>query len=362
MKRLMQISLLFVATAVGWGQQPRIANAKMQNVSASAGLEKTIEQVTKSQGTPAWVAYSIPATGKDRTMCCFDNVDSARGNDGCCSGCRLEHEGNSFSGVVTGGNNCGPLENDHIAFIFVRFEGQVATKIRMFSSGCAIDGSGMPVFWLSDVKPAESVAFLSRVVSGAGDDSERKSVRGGALAAIAIHDDAAADLSLEKFIAPGQPDRVREQTALWLGAERGKRGLEILRAAVKSDPSDRFRERALIGFAQSRDPGGIAELIRMAHDDSSTRVRGQAIFWLAQAGGKKVAQQITDAIDNDPETEVKKRAVFALTQMPEHEGVPMLIQVAKTNRNPVVRKQAIFWLGQSHDARALDYLEEILSK
>jgi hypothetical protein len=40
----------------------------------------------------------------------------------------------------------------------------------------------------------------------------------------------------------------------------------------------------------------------------------------------------------------------------------MLIQVAKTNRNPVVRKQAIFWLGQSHDPRALDYLEQILSK
>ena len=30
--------------------------------------------------------------------------------------------------------------------------------------------------------------------------------------------------------------------------------------------------------------------------------------------------------------------------------------------NPVVRKQAIFWLGQSKDPRALDFLEEILTK
>jgi len=59
---------------------------------------------------------------------------------------------------------------------------------------------------------------------------------------------------------------------------------------------------------------------------------------------------------------VKKKAVFALSQIHDGEGVPLLISVAKTNKNPAVRKQAIFWLGQSHDPRALDFLEEILSK
>ena len=57
---------------------------------------------------------------------------------------------------------------------------------------------------------------------------------------------------------------------------------------------------------------------------------------------------------------MKKKAVFALSQMPQEEGVPLLINVAKTNKNPVVRKQAIFWLGQTHDPRALEFLEEIL--
>jgi len=36
--------------------------------------------------------------------------------------------------------------------------------------------------------------------------------------------------------------------------------------------------------------------------------------------------------------------------------------VARTNKNAVVRKQAIFWLGQMNDPRALDFLEEILTK
>jgi hypothetical protein len=42
--------------------------------------------------------------------------------------------------------------------------------------------------------------------------------------------------------------------------------------------------------------------------------------------------------------------------------VPLLIGVAKTNKNPAVRKQAMFWLGQSHDPRALAYLEDVLTK
>jgi HEAT repeat protein len=54
--------------------------------------------------------------------------------------------------------------------------------------------------------------------------------------------------------------------------------------------------------------------------------------------------------------------VFALSQMHDPEGVTRLIQVARTNKNAAVRKQAIFWLGQSHDPRALDFLEEILTK
>jgi len=54
--------------------------------------------------------------------------------------------------------------------------------------------------------------------------------------------------------------------------------------------------------------------------------------------------------------------VFALSQLPRDEGVPKLIEVARSQKNPEVRKQAFFWLGQSHDPRALAFIEEILAK
>jgi HEAT repeat protein len=67
-------------------------------------------------------------------------------------------------------------------------------------------------------------------------------------------------------------------------------------------------------------------------------------------------------VDVDPEIGVRKKAVFALSQLPKDEGVPLLIGVARSHRSAEVRKQAMFWLGQSGDARALAFFEELLGR
>jgi HEAT repeats len=140
------------------------------------------------------------------------------------------------------------------------------------------------------------------------------------------------------------------ESAAWLGAV----------AAAPDADVNRVVEPALLALSLDDDPVALTKLISIARDDARTRVRGQALFWLADRAGERVMATIAGAIDNDPDLEVKKKAVFALSQMPRDEGVPKLIEVARTNRNPAVRKQAIFWLGQSNDARAITFLEEIL--
>jgi len=42
--------------------------------------------------------------------------------------------------------------------------------------------------------------------------------------------------------------------------------------------------------------------------------------------------------------------------------VHLLTNLVKTNMNPAVRKQALFWLGESREPRALDFLEQIMTK
>jgi hypothetical protein len=365
-QRYASVLALLALVSMAVAQKPKVTNAKWQEVSATSGLKATMDGLVEKQAGPLWIGYKIPAAAKERTMCCFDSVNEARNAGGCCAGCKMESEhGSSFSGTIS---NCAPPEPMPYAFIFFRAEGKQIGKLRVYSADCALDFASLPVYWLEDVKPEQSVELLtgmavSEPTAGTKDDASwHKDPSRQAVMAIALHDTPAADAALEKLLQPNQQVSLREEVAFWLGVERGKKGVELLRKYVKEDPSDRMREKGTFAFSQSKEPDALKDLIDMARHDQSPHVRGQAIFWLAQIGGKKEAAQITEAIENDPETEVKKKAVFALSQMHDADGVPRLIALAKTNKNPVVRKQAIFWLGQSNDPRALDFLEEILTK
>lgn len=349
--------------AMAAAQKPKISNAKLQELSASAGLKATVDGLLQKQTAPLWIGYRIPTAAKDRTMCCFDSIDNIEAaKKKCCMGCRVESErGSSFNGTVA---DCSPPEPVAYAFVFFRAEDKHISKVRVYSADCALEFANLPLYWLEDVKPEQSVEMLVGMASaGEIDDTYRKKDPARqAVMAVALHDSPAADAALEKMLQPGQRASLRENVAFWLGNERGKKGLELLRKYVKDDPDERVREKGTFAFSQSKEPEALKDLLGMARHDQSPRVRSQAIFWLAQIGGRKEAEQITEAIENDPETEVKKKAVFALSQMHDADAVPRLINLARTHKNPVVRKQAIFWLGQTNDSRALDFLEEILTK
>jgi len=289
--------------------------------------ERFHEQYAQPQ--PAWVGYTVPAVPGHEQNCDY-------------------REGVRAPGPVH-------LEPPEQVQILLRIQDNRVGKIRAVSGDCEIDADGVPVRWLRDVRPAESVAFLATFVR-----SDNDHVRDGAVAGIALDADPAADAALERFAAVGQPESLREKAIFWLGAARGRRGYERLRRILAEDASDRIREKAIFALSISKEPQAVDTMIAAAHDDASAHVRGQALFWLAQKAGKKAVGAISGAIENDPDTEVKKKAVFALQQLPSGEGVPMLIQVARANRNPAVRKQAMFWLGQSNDPRALAFFEEVL--
>jgi hypothetical protein len=174
----------------------------------------------------------------------------------------------------------------------------------------------------------------------------------------------------------GRVDRVRMfsgscpvdaggRALVWLSDVRPAESLQLLASLVEAT-SERgtksLAEGALAAIAFHDDPAADRLLIGFARRDASSRVRGQALFWLSQKAGEKAAAAITGAIEDDPDEDVKEKAVFALSQLPRDEGVPRLIEVARTNRNREVRKKAMFWLGQSEDPRALEFIEDVLTR
>jgi len=346
-------------------REPHVVNAKMRTAAAGGGLASAFRSIESGESGPVWIGYAVPVVPGEHRMCCNGSI-SDNSEEGC-GRCRLEDRNGEFIGqsAKTEGAKAVKLESSPSFLVLYRAATGKIEKIRTFSPECELDAGGLAFIWLTGVQPAESVAWLSGFVKAEGADAEGESgddhVGNSALTAVALHADNSAELALEGFAANGQPERVREHAAFWLGAARGRQGYEALNRLVRDDPDDHFREKAVFALYVSKEPGAVDAIIGVAHHDSSAHVRGQALFWLAQRAGKKAEATITEAIENDPETDVKKRAVFALSQLPKDEGVPLLIQVAKTNTNGVVRKQAMFWLGQSHDPRALAFFEEVLS-
>ena len=328
----MRAALLLMAVALPLAAQPKkLINAQVDTRSASAGLEGVVRALLTAQPQPAWIGYLVPA---------------ARGRHFGCDGYWRDGEFTVAGGTVY-------LEPPSEVLVLFRVDANQVGRVRALAPGCDIDAGGAALHWLTDVRPAESVTFLSTLVTG---DRNLDS----AMNAIGLHADAAADAALEKFVGATQPEQVRQKAAFWLGSTRGRRGFETLKKIVANDPSDQVRERALQALSMSREPGAIDLLIATARSDRSPRIRGQALVWLSRQAGMKAVGPIQQAIDNDPEREVKRRAVSALQQMPNGEGIPLLIQLAKTSANPEVRKQAMNSLGQSRDQRAISFFEDLL--
>ena len=370
-------SALLVATALAVGvvitaEQPRIANARVTAQPAGAAFAQTFRSLVSSQADVAWLGYAVPVVDSERIMCCFDsdttwsngNVVSANGR-GCCRVCRLEPaaDGTSMAtraaaGTAPGGRDVVRLAGSERMVVLFRVADRAVDRIRVFSEDCELDAGGRAVIWLETVRPADSVALLESFAAPA--DGGRDRLTDGAVSAIALHGDPAADTALERLVAPGQNEALRKKVTFWLGNTRGARGLATLRRVLKEDTSAEVQKAAVFGVSQSRETGAFDVLLALARTDANPRIRGEAIFWLGHKAGQKVAAAITERIEQDPDTEVKKRAVFALSQMPKDEGVPLLINVARTHTNPAVRKQAMFWLGQSRDPRAAEFFAEVL--
>ncbi|HWW84793.1 MAG TPA: HEAT repeat domain-containing protein [Vicinamibacterales bacterium] len=357
------LALALMASPVA--AQPHIQNARIETRSAANGLEREVERIASS-GATTWIGYSVPMVPGNRLMCCGG---CGQFGDGSRSGCCRLDDGTGVTMIDDGFQRSGStmtLEPPTEFFVLARVERGSVTRLRTFTPDCQVDGGGATVVWLDNVRPADSVAWLSSLVTAA-PPPERGTPNVGkqALIATSLHRDPAADSALERFVAPNQPEWLRRETPFWLGSARGEPGARVLARMIApgaGDPSDSVRDKVTFGLSVSKQPIALTTLIAAARQDHSAHVRGQALFWLGQKAGKEAVGAITDAIDQDPETAVKKKAVFALSQLPKDDGIPKLIEVARTNKNPEVRKQAMFWLGQSKDPRAISFFEEILTR
>jgi len=329
----MKLALWLAAATLPLAAQPKLlVDAKPDTRSAAAGLEREFQALTAAQPQPAWIGYSVPVLA------------------GAGLGCEwVSPDGGWAPGVVH-------LEPpDHMVVLF-RVEANAVERVRALSPDCEIDAGGLPVHWLTDVQPAQSVALL------AGLAGARNRAAEGAAGVLGMHADPAADAALERLAASEQPDSVRQRAAYALGSSNGGRRFEILRRLLTAGVPEAVGQRAIAGLGASKAPEAVDFLISLARGDKNPQIRAQAVFALSRKSEPKALDAIVAAVAGDPDEQVRRRAVSALQSLPDGAGVPLLIQVVGSNSNASVRKQAMSSLSQSRDPRAVSFLEEMLKK
>jgi hypothetical protein len=311
--------LWLVAAAATLGAQPKLlVNAKTDTRPTAAGLEREYQTLLAAQPQPAWIGYSVPTI---RTYGL---------------GCEYVRDSGATAGVVH-------LEPPTEAIVLLRVENNAVTRVRALSPYCEIDAGGVPVHWLTEVQPAQSVALLETLGSPA-------------LHAIAAHADPAATRAIERYLAPAQPESVRLRAVSYAAA----RSLDMVKKVIASDPDIRVRERAVSSLANVKQPEAEELLLSIASTRDDSRLRLQAISALGRKSGARVISTLRGIAEKDTDANVRRRALSSLQSMPDGVGVPALIEIAKSQRDPELRKQAMQALQHSRDPRALAFFEDVL--
>jgi hypothetical protein len=322
-------ALCVFAAALPLVAQPKLlVNAKLDTRSAAAGLDPAFRALLNEQPQPAWIGYSVPSVRSYGL------------------GCEYVRDNPAVAGVVH-------LEPPDHAVILFRIEENAVNRVRTLSPDCEIDAGGVPVHWLSDVQPAQSVALLVSMIPERGQES--------LVSSIAQHSDPAADQALEKFLAPTQQPNIRMRATSGM-QYRGHHGFEILKNLIANDSDERVRERAVFALSNMRETEAFDLLLSLARNDPNARVRQHAISSLGRKPGATVIPVLTKAIESDPDPQVKYRAIATLQSLPDGAGIPVLIELVKGTQNPEIRKRAMSHLQGSRDPRAVSFFEDILKR
>ncbi len=183
--------------------------------------------------------------------------------------------------------------------MLARSQGAQITRVAFTDERCSVDAGSRPVFVLSGVAADQSVAVLARLVRDEGSRA---------------------------------------------GAAKGHN-----------------RRSALPALALHDTPAADAALAEFVTPGQPREVRRDAAFWLGAARGDAGAAVVERLSREDADEDFREHLTFVLTLVGDR-GIDTLIGLARRDASAKVRGQAMFWLGQSGDARAVGFFEEVLRR
>ncbi len=310
----------------------RIAGAELTGFSENGWHTWRVESVDDA---PEWCCYSWNSGRRESVGC---NLDKRRGGYG------ADHDRVDATGQVQ---------------IYALLEAGTATEIRSLSPRCPVSSSkvitdlgvvavGDSVEWLAAyAEPRTGVTadaltsiamhggtrardlLLEISVSGSEIDSREEAIFWMAQLRV-----AETDAHLRHLMFADEDPGIRRHAAFAYSQSAATDRVAALTRQGEDDDNAKVRSQAWFWLAQTDVPGSDAAIQRA----------------------------IERAISKDPDAKVREQAVFALSQLPDERAVDALIGVVgNPDLSRDSREHALFWLAQSESDAALGYLERLLS-
>ena len=153
-----------VLGAVVHAAQAPITNAKVDMRSAAQGVDRVVQSVAATK-MPAWIGYRLVAAPGARRTC-----------------------GGNGSRVL--------LEPPSEFYVLARLEAGEIVRLRSFTPECDIDAGGLPLVWLTDLKPADGVQWLVQIAR----TSSNRDIRRQAVSALVRSGDPSATKFFEELL------------------------------------------------------------------------------------------------------------------------------------------------------------------
>jgi len=234
------------------GQTPAIQNARVETRPAAGGLEAAMRTIVAAQSSPAWVGYRVPAVA-GRRQTCWDNNSP------------------NYASTVH-------LEGPTEFYILYRVKENRIEHVRTFSPDCVIDGGNVPFIWLTDVKPSDSVQYLTALAQ----DTRRSG--DAAIWAIAVHAAPEAVQTLLEMARHGRNSSMRSQALMGLAQSAPPQVSEAaIREAIEKDPETQVKRQAVSALGQIPRNEGVPMLLELARSGRNPALQKQAMSALGRS-------------------------------------------------------------------------------
>src|SRR5271168_2192111 len=191
------LALMLAVSAFGISaQQPKTVNSQFHAGPVGSGLSATVARFQQSSG-PLWVGYQVQALPRTHLSACSSWNGSSQVEDGCCNEYRLEDSTDNL-------NSSDQKDAvNPVVYILLRIDHGAIEKVRLVPAGCTLNAGGLPLEWLTDVQPEDSVVFLGQIAAKHADERHDK------MAALSMHATPKATEVLASLAAPSNNSFLR---------------------------------------------------------------------------------------------------------------------------------------------------------